>query len=574
MIVRSGGNKRRKPLGERLVESGQITAQQLRFALQEQSRTGRLLGEILIANNFTSESAIASMVTMQAGDSYDDLTDIEVPREVLQLLPETFIRKRHVLPLWTDNESIRVAMVDTFDVEAIDDVARVTNRDVVVVGCPRSAFLDLVRRLFDSAEARSSRFEGAVKNAARSISDLAEGDQTAIITLVNEIITRGVLMGATDIHIQPEEAVVHIRYRVDGVMREGDTIPKEVQAAVESRLKVMARLDISEKRIPQDGRIEQQIEGRCIDLRISTVPALAGENIVLRLLDRAKVAVRLEELGLTPAHRQMFREAVSRPHGLILMTGPTGSGKTTTLYSGLMEINALERNVMTLEDPVEYRMSVIRQTQVNAKAGYTFATGLRALLRQDPDVILVGEMRDPETSDLAIRASMTGHLVLSTLHTNDASSALPRLIDMGVAPYLLPSTLIAVVAQRLVRRPCKHCMRPYTPAVEEFESFSREPHEGNFVTVEGCNRCYGTGYSGQLPLVEFLNMNQEVGELVMARASAADIYQAAMASGMRDLRMDGYEKAVQGLTTLAEVQRVAERRLAVRTGHAPERNKG
>jgi type II secretory ATPase GspE/PulE/Tfp pilus assembly ATPase PilB-like protein len=246
------------------------------------------------------------------------------------------------------------------------------------------------------------------------------------------------------------------------------------------------------------------------------------------------------------------------------MTGPTGSGKTTTLYSGLMEINALERNVMTLEDPVEYRMSVIRQTQVNVKAGYTFSTGLRALLRQDPDVILVGEMRDPETSDLAIRASMTGHLVLSTLHTNDASSALPRLIDMGVAPYLLPSTLIAVVAQRLVRRPCKHCMRACTPTAEEFESFSREPHEGNFVTVEGCKRCYGTGYSGQLPLVEFLNMNQEVGELVMARASAADIYQAAMASGMRDLRMDGYDKAVQGLTTLAEVQRVAERRLAVR----------
>ena len=544
------------------MEAGLLTESQLVFALKEQARTGQLLGEILVGLNFTTDAAIGSVVSSQSWGEFDDLSDVEVAPEILALVPEAFARERLALPIWADDVTLRVAMVDTFDVETIDEITTMTNLDVTVVGCPRAAFFSAVDRLYGGAQA-GERLETSIRVADRNLlGDHTE--QTPIVTLVDEVFAKGVQLGATDIHIEPQEKVVCIRYRVDGVLQLGETIPKSLQSAVESRIKIMAKLDISERRMPQDGRIRADVNGRQIDMRLSTMPSVDGENIVLRLLDRGKVVVTLDDLGFSPGQQDLFQEAVERPNGIVLVTGPTGSGKTTTLYAGLMEIDALEKNVMTLEDPVEYRIPVIRQSQINPKAGFTFAAGLRALLRQDPDVILVGEMRDGETVDLAIRAAMTGHLVLSTLHTNDAASALPRLVEMGVAPYLLPSTLVAIVAQRLVRRPCDHCKQPYTPTDAEFASFERDPEPGEFAQAVGCPRCKESGFSGRAPIFEFLCMSPTVSDLVMSGASGTAIHDAAVADGMVDMRQDGYEKARQGILTLSEVQRVAERRMTLK----------
>jgi type IV pilus assembly protein PilB len=553
----------RRPLGQRLVNAGLISPQQLEFALKEQARTGQLLGEILVGLNFTTEAAIAAVVTRQSGEVFDDLAEIAVPPEVVGLLPVEMIRERKVFPVWADAGSIRVAMVDTFDVETIDEVARITGREVDVVGCPKKAFFAALHRHLDTESEAGLRLETSIQAPARDL--LGEsGEEVPIATLVDQIIAKGVVSGATDVHVEPEANVVRIRYRIDGILQLGETIPKTLQSALESRFKVTAKLDISEKRMPQDGRIQMVVDDRQIDLRVSTLPAIHGENIVLRLLDREKVVVKLDDLGFAAEHRQMFAEALDRPNGIVLVTGPTGSGKTTTLYAGLMEIDSLQKNVMTLEDPVEYRIPVIRQAQVNPKAGFTFASGLRALLRQDPDVILVGEMRDRETADLAIRAAMTGHLVLSTLHTNDAASALPRLLEIGIPPYLLPSTIIAVISQRLVRKPCPECRQSYTPDAAEFAAFGRDPEAGEWVRAVGCERCNHTGYKGRIPIAEFLCMSPAVGELILAQGSSGAIHQAALAEGMTDLRQDGYRKARHGLTTLDEVRRVAERRQMLR----------
>jgi type IV pilus assembly protein PilB len=557
------GGAPRKPLGQLLVDAGVVTPQQLQFSLKEQARTGQLLGEIIVGHNFATEAAIAAALSGQSGEDFDDLSALRPDPEALGLLPEAFVRERQVLPLSADEHTLRVAMVDTFDVETIDAVAAITSRDVSVVGCPRSAFFKVLAGCFGGESDHNRRLEASIEGAERDLLG-ADGGEGPVVALVDQLIARGVRMGATDIHLQPGENLVHVRYRVDGVLQLGDTVPKDLQSAVESRIKIMGRMDISERRLPQDGRIQMNAEGRRIDLRVSTVPAVDGENIVMRVLDREKVVVKLDEVGFSAQHRDLFRQAVSRSHGIVLATGPTGSGKTTTLYAGLLEINALEKNVMTLEDPVEYRIPVIRQSQVNPKAGYTFAKGLRALLRQDPDVILVGEIRDPETAELAVRAAMTGHLVLSTLHTNDAASALPRLIDMGVSPYLLPSTLIAVLSQRLVRRPCPHCRVPDTPDADVFAAFGHDPEAGEWVRAVGCPRCSGTGYQGRLPIAEFLCMSPEVSELVMGQASAAAIHAAARREGMADIREDGYQKARAGQTTLEEVRRVAERRLMIK----------
>jgi len=561
-VPKSTQKKAFKPLGERLVEAAVITQDQLDVALKEQSRTKQLLGEILISHGFCTDAEIASLLSNQSGGDFNSLAGLEVPQEILGLLPEALVRERQVLPIGGDDHSIRVAMVDTFDVETIDEVARLTRREVIVEGCPKGAFFEAMQRFYDVADEASLRLEDAVRVAGDNLLGDDDG-QTPIITLVDEIIAKAMRVGATDIHVQPQENVVYVRFRVDGIMRPGEVIPKALQGAVESRIKIMAELDISERRLPQDGRIQATVDGRRSDLRVSTMPNMDGENIVLRILDREKAVVTLDQLGFTVEQKQIFREAVDKPNGIVLVTGPTGSGKTTSLYAGLLEINAQEKNITTLEDPVEYRVSSIRQSQVNVKAGFGFSEGLRALLRQDPDVILVGEMRDAETADLAIRAAMTGHLVLSTLHTNDAASALPRLVEMGITPYLLPATIVAILSQRLVRRPCSHCKEAYVPTDAEFTKFGHKPVSGEFVRAIGCSRCNDTGYKGRIPISEILCMSAAVSDLVMAGASASAIYQAAIDDGMIDIRRDGFEKARTGRTTLEEVARVAERRLMI-----------
>ncbi len=559
----------RKPLGQRLVEREIVTEQQLAVALKEQHRTGQLLGEILVRLGFTTDAIIASVVSSQSGEDFFDPSQLEVSPEVLALVPETVAREHLILPVETGLGTLKVAMVDTFDVATIDSLASETGLDIIVVACAKMALLSALDRLYTGQSDSNQRLETSIQAAGENLLGDSAGE-TPIITLVEEVIGKAVSLGATDIHIEPQERVVCIRNRIDGILRGGDTIPKALQSAVESRIKIMAKLDISERRLPQDGRIQMSVMGREIDLRVSTLPSVDGENIVLRILDRDKVVLSLEDLGFNGEHMELFQAAVKRPHGIVLVTGPTGSGKTTTLYAGLMEVDALELNVMTLEDPVEYRIPVIRQSQVQPRAGYTFAEGLRALLRQDPDVILVGEMRDGETADLAMRAAMTGHLVLSTLHTNDAAGALPRLVEMGVSPYLLPSTIVAILSQRLARRPCKYCKQPYTPTDDEFAEFGRKPHDGTFFTAIGCDKCSGSGYLGRTLISEVLCMSPAVGELVMASASGSAIHEAALADGMIDMREDGFRKASMGLITLDEVRRVAERRLTLKRTPQPE----
>ncbi|MGH7273200.1 MAG: GspE/PulE family protein, partial [Nitrospiria bacterium] len=383
-------------------------------------------------------------------------------------------------------------------------------------------------------------------------------DDAPIIKLVNLIIAQAVREGASDIHLEPEEVVLRVRYRVDGLLHEVMSPPRDLHAGVCSRIKIMANLDIAERRVPQDGRIQMKVGERQIDMRLSTLPTVFGEKIMMRLLDKRSVLIGLEELGFDPDSLAKYQQMIRRPYGLILVTGPTGSGKTTTIYAALSSINSSEKNIVTIEDPVEYQLKGINQVHVNAKVGVTFATGLRSILRQDPNVIMIGEIRDRETATIAVQAALTGHLVLSTLHTNDAPGAIARLIDIGVEPFLISSSLMGVVAQRLVRKVCAHCRKTYTPDHEVFKDLGVRGLKLTFMRGEGCQECRGIGFSGRLALFELLSMNDSIRQLTVSRASAAQIRSQAQATGFKRLREDGLQKAIQGLTTLEEVFRVAQ----------------
>ena len=398
-----------------------------------------------------------------------------------------------------------------------------------------------------------------VGRGGAGVGESEAAQEVPVIRLVDSLIGRGIQEGATDIHVEPEERLVRNRYRVDGILRQGPDIPKELQGAVIARLKVMGNLDIAENRLPQDGRISFQFGGRGIDIRISTFPTVQGENLVLRILDRAKLVLGLEQLGFSPDQLTFFRRILQSPNGIILVTGPTGSGKTTTLYSAMSNLNAEEKNILTIEDPVEYEIPGIRQSQVNVKAGLTFGASLRHMLRQDPDVIMVGEMRDEETTDIAIRAALTGHLVFSTLHTNDAAGAIPRLADMGAPPFLLSSALLLVVAQRLVRTICVSCKEEAEPDPALLKRLGLQGKEDQlkFFQGKGCDKCGFTGYRGRIGIFELLQMTPEMSPLILERVDSHTIQRAARAQGMRTLMEDGIRKALRGRTTLEEVAREA-----------------
>ncbi|MFQ5881985.1 MAG: GspE/PulE family protein [Candidatus Methylomirabilales bacterium] len=553
-----------KPLGQRLIEAGLISDSQLQAALKEQQRTKEYLGKILIRLGFVNEEAVAAALAAQARVKYVDLGQYPPQSEAVQLVPENFARQHHLVPVSYVGQVLVAAMANPLDIITIDELRHLTRRPVEVVGAAETEVLKALDRAYGIGAGWNEVVEQCLRQVAGRKGGATVGEsevalEPPIIRLIDHLLIRAVQEGATDIHVEPEEKVLHNRFRVDGILRQGPDVPKEIQGAVIARIKVMANLDIAETRLPQDGRITFHFGGREIDIRVSTFPTIRGENLVLRILDRGKLILGLEQLGFSPDHLALFKRTLMVPHGIILVTGPTGSGKTTTLYSALSYLNAEERNIVTIEDPVEYEIPGIRQSQVNVKAGLTFANGLRHILRQDPDVIMVGETRDQETADIAIRAALTGHLVFSTLHTSDAAGAIPRLADMGAAPYLVSSSLLLVIAQRLVRIICMSCKEEATPDPTLLQRLGLQSKAGQlkFFRGKGCEKCGYTGYRGRVGVFELLRMTPEVSPLIMERAESTAIRRAARAQGMRTMLEDGLQKALRGVTTLEEVAREA-----------------
>lgn len=545
-----------KRLGDRLLEAGLITPHQLELALREQKRTGRLLGAVLHQLGFVTEQDIASFLAQDAQTPTVNVLKLEIDPALLALVPYEYCKEAVLLPCRRDDDILTLAMADPFDVVAIDRVEQLTRLRVEVLSAPKPDILEKLSAVHDREGSLDQTIDELMKISSRKGGD----DTTApMIRAVEQIIAAAVRKAASDIHFEPDEKSLRIRMRNDGVLQSFLLIPKDLQDAFIARVKVMANLDVSETRLPQDGRFSFTLGRRELNIRVSCLPTNYGESVVLRVLDSGNLLLNLQSLGLRPADETALATAVTRPHGVILVTGPTGSGKTTTLYTALNAVNRLERAVFTLEDPIEYRLPHIRQSQVNEKIGLSFSTGLRTLLRQDPDVLLVGETRDKETAQLMVRAALTGHLVLSSLHTNDSFSAIPRLIDLGVEPFLLPATLHMIIAQRLVRRLCPTCRQVVDDPVEHLRSFNlpvptdREP---TLWKARGCPECRQQGYRGRVAIFEVLLIDEDFHPLLHT-GSSEKIKELAREKQMPLLFDDGIRRAHMGATTLEEVFRVA-----------------
>jgi len=549
----------RKLLGERLVERGFITKDQLWEALRVQSRTGELLGGILSKLGMASEEAIIEIIGVQQS-KLDNLDPV-----LLKDIPEQLVRRHKVIPLKKEHNCLTVAMADPMNVVAIDDLRLLTGCEIEPVQADTKGIESLIQKLFGISEVDKIFEEFELLSVQESteavILEEEVVDEAPIVRLVNSIFLQAIEQYASDIHIEPQEHQVRVRYRIDGLLRETMTLPKKISSAMISRVKIMSSMDIAEKRIPQDGRFQLKYGTRDIDFRVSALPTVFGEKIVTRLLDKGSLkAYKIDQIGFEPLNYKRFTNALKNSYGMLLITGPTGSGKTTTLYAALNEINTIEKNIITVEDPVEYILDGINHTQVNTKAGMTFAAGLRAILRQDPDIIMVGEIRDGETAEIAVKAATTGHLVLSTLHTNDAAGAITRLVDMGIEPFLVASSVLAAVSQRLARRICPKCRRAYNlPADTTVRTFiGVDPDKPiTLYKGEGCDNCGNIGYSGRLAIHEVLPVTTGLRQLILRNAPTDEIKQRSLAEGMVSLKMDGIQKALKGLTTIDEVMRVA-----------------
>ena len=553
----------RKRLGEILREDNLLTEGQLQAALEKQKETNERLGRILISMGFVDEKTVLKVLEAKLGLPLINISRRNLDPEVVKLIPEQLALKYKVIPVELDDNRITLAMADPLNVLAVDDVRIASGCDVEPAIASESdidsaiaAYFgkdSIVKMVEDIPEDLGMDFdEGGLEQLREIVED------APMVKLVNSLITQAVAGRASDIHVEPREKELHVRYRIDGVLSEVTQFPKRMQAPVISRLKIMADLDIAERRVPQDGRIQMKIDNKEIDFRVSTLPTIFGEKVVLRVLDKSRGLMHLQELGMLPEILKRFRTVITHPYGIILVTGPTGSGKTTTLYSVLNDINTPEKNIITLEDPVEYTLGGVNQVQLNIKAGLTFAGGLRSVLRQDPDIIMVGEIRDPETAKIAIQSAMTGHLVLSTLHTNTASATLTRLMEMGIEPFLVASSVVGIVAQRLVRRLCPECKEPYEPSgmlVEKLGIKARPDERVVLFQPKGCPACNNTGFRGRLALQEVLFMSSSVKDLVTNKAPADQIETAAIEEGMMTLRQDGLRKVALGLTSLEEAMR-------------------
>ncbi|HET8539687.1 MAG TPA: type II secretion system ATPase GspE [Anaeromyxobacter sp.] len=560
-----------RPLGEILRETAKLPPERLEeaLALQRGEQAGTRLGEILVRLKAVTEEDVLRALAIQLDLPFLPRVEPEtIPAELAARVPIHFAKQARVLPLGTAGDAVRVAVADPLDTAAQDSVAMLLGAQVAPEVAPAAVVLDAINAVYDRAADEHDKLmedlEGDLETVAHELeepTDLLDADDEApIIRLVNSLMFRAVKERASDIHINPEEKDITVRYRIDGVLREVIRPPKRYQASIASRIKIMGGLNIAEKRLPQDGRIRIKIAGKDVDIRLSTVPTAHGERIVMRLLDKSNVILDLGELGFEDWQLKIMDGLVTRAHGIVLVTGPTGSGKTTTLYAALAKINSPDLNILTIEDPVEIPLRGVGQVQVNPKIELTFANGLRSFLRQDPDVIMVGEIRDLETAEIAIQASLTGHLVLSTVHTNDAAGAITRLVDMGVQPFLVASSLVGVLAQRLVRVLCPDCRKPYQPTREEREQVGLADdilrRAGNPTVVykaQGCPACQNTGYQGRTGIYELMLVDDDVRALILKSVDSSTIKAAAVRHGMLTLLQHGAYKVARGITSAAEV---------------------
>lgn len=553
-----------KQLGDILLEEGLVTLDVLQIAVQEQQSRGQSLGRVLVELGILTEAQLVAALATQVGLPYADLDEYPVDRAAVALVPAAVCRRHNVLPIGFDGDQLLLAMADPGNVVAVDDIQTITGRQIAKVVATYDNLLrgiDRYCRADDEMEELSAEMNesGDFENDLSDMGDISD-DDAPIVRYVNLLVTQAITDRASDIHIEPAEKELRIRYRIDGVLHEVQKSPKSIASGVTSRVKIMSDIDIAERRKPQDGRMSVNHNGRKIDLRVATLPTVWGEKIVMRILDNSTASLDLRDLSFLDENYEKYQNSYKKPYGMILVTGPTGSGKSTTLYATLNAVSRPEINVITVEDPVEYRLAGINQVQVNPKAGLTFAAALRSILRSDPDVVLLGEIRDHETAQIAVEAALTGHLVLSTLHTNDAPSAVTRLTEMGIEPFLVGSALDCVVAQRLARKLCGKCKEPYLPEPAELLGARYPWQEGEEIPElhrpAGCSSCSGTGYRGRIALHEVMEVNEDIERHAVANSSAADILTSAKENGMITLREDGWHKVAMGLTSIEEILRV------------------
>jgi len=565
----------RRLIGEILVSNEACTQAQVDECVELLKSQGnsRRLGEILIERGYITEDDLLEALGLQLGVPFvREIQEDIVDKDLLTKVPINFAKKHRVMPLYTDDGTVTVAVADPMNMQALDDIALLLHKDVEIMISRPSSIIEAINACYhQSAHAAQNVVErmqeeeeerGEIYTIEDEAEDLLEiSDKAPIIKLVNVIILQALKERASDIHFEVYERDLIVRFRIDGMLYKRLTPPKHYHAAVVSRIKIMAKLNIAEKRLPQDGKIAIRVANREVDIRVSVIPTIFGERVVLRLLDRSSVFITLEDLGLIEDSFERFSKLINLSHGIILVTGPTGSGKTTTLYAALSRINTEAVNIITVEDPVEYQLAGIAQIQVKPKINLTFANGLRSILRQDPDIVMVGEIRDYETAEIATHASLTGHLVFSTLHTNDSAGAITRLIDMGIEPYLVSSSVIAIAAQRLVRTICSHCKAPLEVDAAQLKEIGLTPAalpDGHVYQGAGCNKCFGSGYMGRTAIFELLLMDGQARRLTLERVDSGTIKEKAVERGMRTLRADGARKVAMGETTIDEVLRVTQ----------------
>ena len=553
---------------QRLVEDGIISQDQLTEAEEMASSVGISAADALVRLGYVSSGDMGQMQAQEYGHEFVNLDSMEIPPSVIAMIPESVARENIVIPLGMDDDRLRVAMINVNDLDVIDKLRFMVNRDIEPVGAPKESIQNAINRYYGGSETESvdsmlmEFTETAIdftETETRTSKAEKDEENSPVVRLCNLIISEAVNMRASDIHIEPFEDRIRVRYRIDGVLVERDSPPRRLLAAITSRFKIMARMDIAEKRRPQDGRIKTRAAGKDFDLRVSILPTKHGQAIVMRILDRDNIKVGIRNLGFSEDNYRKFQTVIRRPNGIFLVTGPTGSGKTTTLYSALGELNRPDRKIITAEDPVEYYLPGINQVEVKHDIGLDFSRIIRAMLRQAPNVILVGEIRDTETAEMAIQASLTGHLVFSTLHTNDAPSSITRLIDMGVEPFLVASSVMAIMAQRLIRVVCQKCKEPYQPEQSEIDYFEITPDqaaEATFMRGKGCNHCQHTGYRGRNAVFELMTMNSSLREMTFRSEPAQNLRRQARLFGMKTLVEDAVSRSLIGKTTLLEVYKL------------------
>ena len=557
--------RHKKYLGEMLVEAGIITNMQLEEALDIQRKTqGKRLGTILRELGYADDQIIMSVLEAQLGVPFVDLTSVQIPQEMIKLVPVNIAKKHKLIPLKVENDLLYVAMEDPFSFLAIEDVRRVARMEVKTFLAKAEQILAAIDKLYSREHTEKALKDLSVSSSQEEIVDdvsVSENDvvgNAPVVRLVNSIIEEAINTGTSDIHIEPMEDIVRVRNRTDGTLRKVLDTPKYLLPSIIARIKIMGAMNIAEKRVPQDGRTQVSLSGKEIDIRISTLPTIHGEKAVLRLLDRSSFLRPKSELGFTARNDALFEELLQNPHGIILVTGPTGSGKSTTLYTMLSELNKEKDNIITVEDPVEYQIAGLNQVHVNMKAGLDFPTALKSILRQDPDIIMIGEIRDSETVEIATRAAITGHLVLSTIHTNDSVSTISRLVDMGIEEFMLAASLVGIIAQRLVKLNCKFCSQPIKLSQKELDYCKiTDPEKYTFTKGVGCPNCNGTGLKGRTAVHEVLMMDRKMRDMISSKKSVDEIRDYAISKGLSTLKDECIRLLKEGRITIEEVYSVA-----------------